>query len=263
VTGRFSQWLDRWAAKGSGLTAAELRHELDEAHRAWDALADGDLGEADTLAKALMAKVADRRPLHGSSDEHSAHLIIGHVCLRRGDVDAAERHLLAAARIDDPAPALCTFGPNMSLAQALLQHGRTDSVIEYFDLCSSFWKRPMSLGQLKRWRTDVREGRMPDFKANLVYGTGQCGYVPLSAGRSERVETAASTGEPREGQRPLTLWIVAAALLLAAGWVGLRLGRPRKRIRPAPSPWQLVRPAEDGRLWRPPAGQVPALPAPA
>jgi hypothetical protein len=161
--------------------------------------------------------VAEKAPLHGSGDEHDAHLIIGHVCLRRGDVAAAERHLLAAARIDDPGPALCTFGPNMSLAQALLEHGRTDAVIEYFDLCASFWKWPWSLGQLKRWGTDVREGRMPDFKANLVYGTGEC-YVPRNA----------STSEPRDGQRPLTLWIVAAALLLAAGWVGLRLGRPRK-----------------------------------
>jgi hypothetical protein len=234
VTGWFSRWLDRWAAKGSGLTVAELRHEREEARRAWDALADGDLAEADTLAKALMAKVAEKGPLHRSDDEHSAHLIIGHVCLRRGDVDAAERHLLAAARIDDPAPSLCTFGPNMSLAQALVQHGRTDAVIEYFDLCSSFWKRLMSRGELQRWRTDVREGRMPDFKANLVYGTGERGYVPLNVDRSERVETAASTREPREGHRPLTLWIVAAVLVLAAGWVGLRLARPRKRIRPGP-----------------------------
>jgi hypothetical protein len=151
---------------------AQLRDEKEEAGRAWDALADGDLGEAATLAEALMAKVAEKGPLHGSGDEHSAHLIIGHVCLCRGDVDAAERRLLAAARIDDPAPGLCSFGPNMSLAQALLQHGRPDAVIEYFDLCSSFWKGRWARGSLKTWRTDVREGRMPDFKANLVYGTG-------------------------------------------------------------------------------------------
>jgi hypothetical protein len=67
----------------------------------------------------------------------------------------------------------------MSLAQTLLQRGRTDAVIEYFDLCSLFWKRLMSLGQLQRWRTDLREGRMPDFKASLVYCTGERGYVPL------------------------------------------------------------------------------------
>jgi len=177
--GWFGRWFDRWVARSLDRTPPEVRYEVDEARRAWDALAGGDLDEADTLAQALIAKVVKKHPYHGSDDEHSALLIIGHVCLRRGDVDAAEHHLLAAARIDDPEPALCTFGPNMSLAQALLQRGRTDAVIEYFDLCSSFWKRLMSLGQLQRWRTDVREGRMPDFKANLVYGTGERGYVPL------------------------------------------------------------------------------------
>jgi hypothetical protein len=70
---------------------------VDEARRAWDPLAGGDLNQADTLAKALMAKVVEMHPYHGSDDEHSAHLIIGHVCLRRGDVDAAAHYLLAAA----------------------------------------------------------------------------------------------------------------------------------------------------------------------
>ena len=81
---------------------------MDEARPAWDALADGNLGEADTVAKALLAKEADKGPFHSSDDQHSVHLSIGHVCLRRGDVDAAERHLLTAARIDDRARALCT-----------------------------------------------------------------------------------------------------------------------------------------------------------
>lgn len=219
MTGPYSWWLDRLnrqAAKAWGLTEAELRHELDESQRAQDALAAGDLDEADTLATALMAKVADKAPFHGSHDEYEAHLILGHVCLHRGDVDAAERHLLAAARIDDPDPALRTFGPDMSLAQALLRHGRTHAVIEYLDLCSALWKM-WSFGRLKRWRTEVQEGRMPDFTPNL-YG-GECRYVP---------------GDADEGHRRLTRGIVAAALLLAAGWVGLRLGRSRKRARVGP-----------------------------
>jgi hypothetical protein len=51
--------------------------------------------------------------------------------------------------------------------------------------------------------------------------------------RSERVETAtAPTDEPRGDQTPLTRWVVAAALVLAAGWAVFRRGRPRVRIRP-------------------------------
>jgi hypothetical protein len=226
---RYQAWLERTSADHLGLTVAELRHEREAASRAWDALAVGELGEADTLARALMTKVGEKGPLHDSGDEHEAHLIIGHVCLRRGDVDAAERHLLAAARIDDPTPALCSFGPNMSLAQELLQAGRTDAVIAYFDLCSSFWGPISSFGRLKRWRTDVHEGRMPDFGPNLVYGTGERGYVPRDADGSEHVASAAPAGEPRRGQRRLARWIVAAALLVAAGWVALRLGRSGPR----------------------------------
>ena len=53
--------------------------------------------------------------------------------------------------------------------------------------------------------------------------------------RSERGETApAPADEPGDDQTRLTLWIVAAALVLAAGWVIVRLGTPRKRIRPGP-----------------------------
>jgi hypothetical protein len=53
--------------------------------------------------------------------------------------------------------------------------------------------------------------------------------------RSERVETApAPADEPRDDHTRLTLWIAAAALVLAAGWVVFRLGRPRKRIHPGP-----------------------------
>lgn len=52
--------------------------------------------------------------------------------------------------------------------------------------------------------------------------------------RSERVETAAAPAEPGDDPRRLTLWVVAAALVLAAGWVVSRLGPSRKRIRRGP-----------------------------
>jgi hypothetical protein len=49
------------------------------------------------------------------------------------------------------------------------------------------------------------------------------------------VETAAApVDEPRDDLTRLTLWSVAAALVLAAGWAGFRRGRSRKRIRPGP-----------------------------
>jgi hypothetical protein len=150
---------------------------MDQARRAWDALADGDLGEADILATALVRRAVDHDLFHVSSDEHSAHLILGHVHLRRGDPDTAEYHLLAAARVD-PDPSLRSFGPNMSLAHALLQHGRTEAVIGYLDLCSSLWKGRMARRSVERWRDEIADGHIPDFGPNLIYGTGERGYVP-------------------------------------------------------------------------------------
>lgn len=53
--------------------------------------------------------------------------------------------------------------------------------------------------------------------------------------RSGPVDTAATPAdEPRDDHRRLTLWVVAAALVVVARWVVSRLGTPRKRIRPGP-----------------------------
>jgi hypothetical protein len=53
-------------------------------------------------------------------------------------------------------------------------------------------------------------------------------------GRSERVETTAAPAEEPDDRTGLTLWIVAVVLVPAAGWVVVRRGSPRKRIRPGP-----------------------------
>jgi hypothetical protein len=150
-----------------------------KACRAWNALAEERLEEAEQLAEALLGKAAGTSPFHGGADLHSAHLLLGHVRLRRGDVESAERHLLAAARLEGD-PALRTFGPNMSLAQALVLHGRIDAVLDYLDLCS-FWKGRHAPRSLVRWQDDITHGRVPDFGPNLVYGTGERGYVWIAA----------------------------------------------------------------------------------
>lgn len=140
-------------------------------HRAWDAFADGDLADAERRAEALLERVASGRAGKKAGDiVHGANLILGHIRLREGDVDAAERHLLDAGRTSGSAP-LNSFGPNMSLALALLRRGRSDSVLEYFDLCGRFWDPTLS--DLAKWEATVRRGKIPDFGANVVYGTGR------------------------------------------------------------------------------------------
>ena len=142
----------------------EQDHDASEqVEEAWRLLALGDLAGAESLSNELVRATADQNDgdvgdlvLHG-------HLILGHVSLRRGDEGVAEEHLLAAANVS-PSPVLASFGPNMSLARDLLLQGRQEAVLAYFERCASFW------GPLARWSADVREGIMPDFGPNLIYG---------------------------------------------------------------------------------------------
>ncbi len=63
-----------------------------------------------------------------------------------------------------------SFGPNMTLARLLLERGERDVVLEYFNLCRVFWKSGVERGLLDRWSLVVKNGGMPEFAANLVYG---------------------------------------------------------------------------------------------
>lgn len=93
-------------------------------------------------------------------------LVFGLLALKKGDVEAAKARLLAAGR-SPGSPQMDSFGPNMSLAKALLEKGEKKVVLEYFELCAKFWKTHLS--DLDLWKRDVEEGRVPDFGANLDY----------------------------------------------------------------------------------------------
>lgn len=60
-----------------------------------------------------------------------------------------------------------SFGPNMLLAKELLEKGERETVLEYFKLCGKFW----DLGEekLAEWSELVKQGKTPDFGANLKY----------------------------------------------------------------------------------------------
>ena len=97
---------------------------------------------------------------------HHAHIILGRIALRGGDLAEARKHLIQASQ-SQGSPQLDSFGPNMMLAKELLEKGERDAVIQYFQKCASFWKDDR--GQLVQWAAIVREGGIPNFGANLVY----------------------------------------------------------------------------------------------
>ena len=97
---------------------------------------------------------------------HIANLVLGRIALAAGDVDEAKRLLLLAGKTPG-SPQLDSFGPDMLFAKELLEKGEKGAVIQYFTLCSVFWK--MDGGKLAQWKTEVQNNEIPDFGPNVRY----------------------------------------------------------------------------------------------
>lgn len=88
--------------------------------------------------------------------------ILGRIAAQEGNIVAAELHLIRAGGTPG-SPQLNTGGLDMKLARDLIKLGRDSVVLEYFDLCKTFWTDP----KLDAWITDVKENRMPDFGTHI------------------------------------------------------------------------------------------------
>ncbi len=151
---------------------ADLEQDLGGVHEASSAftlprlakaaLEAGDLDKASSYARELLADHAG-----DSQAIHDGHMVLGVVSLRRGNVIEAKHHLHESVQLTANAAVLSSFGPNMRLAKELLEKGETAAVLEYFDACRAFWK--MGAKKLDAWSAAVRDGRTPDFGANLSY----------------------------------------------------------------------------------------------
>jgi hypothetical protein len=97
---------------------------------------------------------------------HHGHLLLGRLALAEGDLQEANRELLAAATTPG-SPQLNSFGPNCRLACDLLKAGQVMSVLAYLEACGAFWK--VDLGRRAEWMREIRENRTPDFGGNLLY----------------------------------------------------------------------------------------------
>lgn len=92
--------------------------------------------------------------------------MLGLCALNKGDAKPAGEYLLKAGKTPG-SPQLNSFGPNMLLAKALLERGAKEEVLEYFDLCRSFWA--MGGDRLDKWAKDIDAGNVPDLGGNLAY----------------------------------------------------------------------------------------------
>src|SRR6266511_1035077 len=121
----------------------------------------GELGRAAAYADEMLARgMGPVAPWdwNGGNLVHHGHVTLGRLALIARDLDAAEEHLRLAGSTHG-SPQLDSFGPDFHLANELLARGRTESVLEYLDLCRRFW----TLGHdaLDGWTAELRAGRRP------------------------------------------------------------------------------------------------------
>ncbi len=97
---------------------------------------------------------------------HFGNIALGRVAMARGEVEAAKTFLGLAGSAPS-SPQLASFGPNMSLAKALLEVREVDAVLEFMTRCAVFWAA--GAHTLSVWRAEISNGEMPDFGANMGY----------------------------------------------------------------------------------------------
>ncbi len=102
------------------------------------AIASGDTKLAARLAQQMLKNNTDTRDWNYGNVIHQANQLLGLAALQEGRVTEAKQYLIAAA-ITPGSPQLNSFGPNMVLAQRLLERGEKNVVIQYLDLVARFW----------------------------------------------------------------------------------------------------------------------------
>ncbi|MEO8189486.1 MAG: hypothetical protein ABI682_04020 [Acidobacteriota bacterium] len=93
---------------------------------------------------------------------HYGNLALGRVALRHGNTGAAKRYLLRAAETPG-SPQLGDYGPDMTLARELLEHGETATVRSYLRLCGRFWRNEKRNCVLEEWAGEIDQSHVPDF----------------------------------------------------------------------------------------------------
>jgi predicted Zn-dependent protease len=124
-----------------------------------DAVRAGDLRKAKQHANALLAASNNAPPDMAGDGIQDAHVALGRVALREGDLAAAARHLRAAG--DAPATPDMIYGwPNLALANEMLKRGQVQPVREFLNQIREYWESDH--GALARWVALLDQGKLPD-----------------------------------------------------------------------------------------------------
>jgi serine/threonine protein kinase len=162
---------DRKDAAGKAQEQFEIAYKLSTdrgrasllRHLARTALAAGNMVKAREYAETMLNQSGSGS--NSGENTHYGNIVLGRIALRMGKVKDAEEHLIKAGQTPG-SPELNSYGPDMALAKELLERNEKEVVLQYFELCSKFWK-PAQRDRLERWTASVKAGQMPDFGTNL------------------------------------------------------------------------------------------------
>jgi hypothetical protein len=123
------------------------------------ALAARETERARALAGELLSLAASV-PVHWNTGNaiYTAHSTLGEIALREGVIERAKDHLRLAGQTPG-SPQLDSFGPDLRLADALLQHGERSAVVDFLCAIGRFWQSGRS--QIDLWCLEIERGDTP------------------------------------------------------------------------------------------------------
>ncbi|HKD99650.1 MAG TPA: hypothetical protein VKE69_01465 [Planctomycetota bacterium] len=211
--------------KQKALWSDALRLETDPSQRrtllqrkAATALELEEHEEAEALAAQCREESREEpQPLRGLR-ARTCRGIEGEAALKRGDVEAAKRHLEASLDDADPQDKRPLFAP-MRLAHALYERGETDVVLRFLERCVALG--PQNRDQLFGWRACVAEGKPCSF-----------GLTEVALSRARK--TSPAPEPPAEEREPGDNLMRVAAMASLRGLTDEEISKWRDRLAQAP-----------------------------
>jgi tetratricopeptide (TPR) repeat protein len=157
-------WRDRYTKAAKRLDTATEDHQrfYPLTELATSALYLGFTNEARAYAQRLLAMTPQFQDSWNYGNAvHDGNEVLGRIAVQEGRLDDAKRFLIEAGKTPG-SPQLDSFGPDMGLAQDLLEKGERETVLEYLKLCRRFWKHRGDL--LDQWSQAIKAGKTPDLQ---------------------------------------------------------------------------------------------------
>jgi hypothetical protein len=158
------------SAQGSGPADPDLKQFHDLRRDLRRTFLDGNYPSAKLLAAQYLALAVKYPCDKGYGDAiFLANSYLGRISFKAGDVTAASNYLLEAGKTPG-SQLLDSVGPDLALANQLLNAGQVGTVIRFLQQIRVFWKPGQR--QIDSWTADIEAGKRPYMNPLEAAGTG-------------------------------------------------------------------------------------------